>query len=53
MMSQNRGATRDRRHSENDYRMGIKAEILMEHLTTEVEEISQLLEGRSDLPSGS
>ena len=50
MMSQNRDQARDRLHSESDYRSSIKAEILMEHLTTEVEEIKQLLEERPSLP---
>jgi uncharacterized membrane protein len=50
MMSQNRDQARDRLHSESDYRSSIKAEILMEHLTTEVEEIKQLLEGLAALP---
>ena len=50
IMSQNRDQARDRLHSESDYRSSIKAEILMEHLTTEVEEIKQLLEERPSLP---
>ena len=50
MMSQNRDQARDRLHSESDYRTSIKAEILMEHLTAEVEEIKQLLERLSAAP---
>lgn len=50
MMSQNRDQARDRLHSESDYRSSVKAEILMEHLTTEVEEIKLLLEERTALP---
>ena len=50
MMSQNRDQARDRLHSESDYRSSIKTEILMEHLTAEVEEIRQLLEQRGVLP---
>ncbi len=49
MMSQNRDQARDRLHSESDYRSSIKSEILMEHLTTEVEEIKQLLVERTAL----
>jgi uncharacterized membrane protein len=39
MMSQQRQATRDRLQAESDYRVNVKAEILLEHLTKEVEEI--------------
>ena len=46
MMSQNRDQARDRLHSQSDYRTNVKTEILMEHLTAEVEEIKQLLEQR-------
>ena len=48
MMSQNRDEARDRLHSQNDYRMNVRAEILMEHLTEEVEEIKQLLQMGTD-----
>jgi uncharacterized membrane protein len=48
MMSQNRDEARDRLHSQSDYRMNVKAEILMEHLTEEVEEIKQLLQETAD-----
>ena len=50
MMSQNRDQAHDRVHNENDYRTNVRAEILMEHLTAEVEEIKQLLVSRSALP---
>jgi len=50
MMSQNRDQARDRLRSQSDYRSSVKAEILMEHLTTEVEEIKLLLEQRTALP---
>ena len=49
IMSQNRDQARDRLHSESDHRSSIKSEILMDHLTTEVEEIKQLLEERPAL----
>ena len=50
MMSQNRDQAHDRLHSESDYRTKVRAEILPEHLTAEVEEIKQLLEPRRALP---
>jgi len=50
MMSQNRDQAHDRLHNENDYRTNVRAEILMEHLTAEVEEIKQLLVQHSALP---
>jgi uncharacterized membrane protein len=43
MMSQQRQATRDRLQAESDYQVNVKAEILLEHLTKEVEEIKWLL----------
>jgi uncharacterized membrane protein len=43
MMSQNRAEARDRLHSQGDYKVSVKAEILMEHLTLEVEEIKELV----------
>ena len=48
MMSQNRDAARDRLHSQSDYRTSLKAEILMEHLTEEAEEIKQMLQRVAD-----
>ena len=39
MMSQQRQATRDRLQADTDFRVNVKAEILLEHLTKEVEEI--------------
>jgi uncharacterized membrane protein len=50
MMSQNRDQAHDRLHNENHYRTNVRAEILMEHLTAEVEEIKQLLVSRGALP---
>ncbi len=43
MMSQQRQATRDRLQAESDYQVNVKAEILLEHLTKEVEEIKLLV----------
>ncbi len=43
MMSQQRQATRDRLQADSDYQVNVKAEILLEHLTKEVEEIKLLL----------
>jgi uncharacterized membrane protein len=37
MMSQNRLETRDRLRAENDYEVNVKAELLLEHLTEEIE----------------
>lgn len=37
MMSQNRLETRDRLRAENDYEVNVKAELLLEHLTQEIE----------------
>jgi uncharacterized membrane protein len=47
MMSQQRQATRDRLQAESDYRVNVKAEILLEHLTKEVEEIKWRLASAS------
>jgi uncharacterized membrane protein len=49
MMSQQRQATRDRLQADSDFRVNVKAEILLEHLTKEVEEIKWHLVA----PSGS
>ena len=43
MMSQQRQATRDRLQADSDFQVNVKAEILLEHLTKEVEEIKLLL----------
>jgi uncharacterized membrane protein len=43
MMSQQRQATRDRMQTESDYQVNVKAEILLEHLTKEVEEIKLMV----------
>ena len=37
MMSQNRLETRDRLRAENDFEVNVKAELLLEHLTEEIE----------------
>jgi uncharacterized membrane protein len=43
MMSQQRQAARDRLQAESDYQVNVKAEILLEHLTKEIEEIKRRL----------
>jgi uncharacterized membrane protein len=43
MMSQQRQAARDRLQAESDYQVNVKGEILLEHLTKEVEEIKRRL----------
>lgn len=43
LMSQNRQESRDRIRAENDYEVNVKAEILLEHLTHEVEELKRML----------
>ena len=50
MMSQNRDQARDRLHSQSHYRTNLETEILMEHLTAEVEEMKQLFEQRGVAP---
>jgi uncharacterized membrane protein len=48
MMSQQRQAARDRLQAESDYQVNVKAEILLEHLTKEVEEIKRRLPARAE-----
>jgi uncharacterized membrane protein len=48
MMSQQRQAARDRLQAESDYQVNVKAEILLEHLTKEVEEIKRRLPARDE-----
>jgi len=48
MMSQQRQATRDRLQADSDYQVNVKAEILLEHLTKEVEEIKLLVAPRDE-----
>jgi uncharacterized membrane protein len=43
LMSQNREEARDRMRAEADYEVNLKAEILLEHLTREVEGLKALL----------
>jgi uncharacterized membrane protein len=43
MMSQNRQEARDRLRGENDYAVNLKAEVLLEHLTAEIEFIKRAL----------
>jgi uncharacterized membrane protein len=43
LMSQNREEARDRLRAEADYEVNLKAEILLEHLTNEVEALKTLL----------
>ena len=46
-MSQNREEARDRIRAEADYQINLKAEVLLEHLTQEVESLKDLMaEGR-------
>jgi uncharacterized membrane protein len=44
LMSQNREDSRDRLRAEADYRVDLKVEILLEHLTEEVESLKAALE---------
>ena len=44
MMSQSRLEARDRLRAENDYAVNMKAEVLLEHLTTEVETLKVMLQ---------
>ena len=53
MMSQQRQATRDRLQADSDYQVNVKAEILLEHLTKEVEEIKRRLPARDENVRGS
>ena len=47
LMSQNREEARDRIRAEADYQINLKAEVLLEHLTQEVENLKGILaEGR-------
>jgi uncharacterized membrane protein len=39
MMSQKRQEVHDRLHAESDFQVNVKAEVLLEHLTKEIEEI--------------
>jgi uncharacterized membrane protein len=41
MMSQRRLETRDRLRAENDFQVNVKAELLLEHLTEEVEALKR------------
>jgi uncharacterized membrane protein len=41
MMSQNRLETRDRLRAENDFEVNVKAELLLEHLTEEIEALKR------------
>jgi len=41
MMSQNRLETRDRLRAENDFEVNVKAELLLEHLTEEIEVVKR------------
>jgi uncharacterized membrane protein len=43
MMSQQRQASRDRLQADSDFQVNVKAEILLEHLTREIEEVKWLL----------
>jgi uncharacterized membrane protein len=43
LMSQNREETRDRTRAEADYAVDLKAEVLLEHLTQEIEALKSIL----------
>lgn len=43
MMSQNRQELRDRLQADSDYKVNVKAEILLEHLTKEIEDLKLIL----------
>jgi uncharacterized membrane protein len=47
MMSQNRQELRDRLQADSDYRVNVKAEILLEHLTQEIEDMKLVLASMS------
>jgi uncharacterized membrane protein len=48
LMSQNREEARDRMRAEADYEVNLKAEILLEHLTKEVEALKAMLTRERD-----
>ena len=48
LMSQNREEARDRIRAEADYDVNLKAEVLLEHLTTEVETLKVMLAGKTN-----
>lgn len=50
MMSQSRLEARDRLRAENDYAVNMKAEVLLEHLTTEVETLKVMLQSLGSAP---
>jgi uncharacterized membrane protein len=50
LMSQNREESRDRIRAVADYEVNLKAEVLLEHLTQEVEELKALLSEARDRP---
>jgi uncharacterized membrane protein len=52
LMSQNREEARDRIRAEADYEVNLKAEILLEHLTQEVEMLKVMLGESQGRPSG-
>jgi uncharacterized membrane protein len=47
LMSQNREEARDRIRAQADYEVNLKAEVLLEHLTNEIEGLKALLNERS------
>jgi uncharacterized membrane protein len=53
LMSQNREEARDRLRAEADYEINIKAEVLLEHLTEEIETLKALLVERRAIPAES
>jgi uncharacterized membrane protein len=52
LMSQNREEARDRLKAEADYEVNLKAEVLLEHLTAEVEMLKSLLRERAASDDG-
>jgi uncharacterized membrane protein len=50
LMSQNREEARDRIRAEADYEVNVKAEVLLEHLTQEIEALKALLAERPGEP---
>jgi uncharacterized membrane protein len=53
LMSQNREEARDRIRAEADYQVNLKAEVLLEHLTTEIETLKAILLDRNGLAPAS
>jgi uncharacterized membrane protein len=52
LMSQNRQGRRDRLQADSEYEVNVKAEILLEHLTLEIEDIKMVLTSLSEMQRG-